>query len=137
MSGRTKARKHAIDALYEATMRGTDAAATIRERSAQAAVPFNTYAVTLVDGVAARRERIDELLATYAEGWTLDRMPAVDLAILRVGAYELLYADDIPDRVAIDEAVELATTLSTDGSAAYVNGVLGRLLEVKPTLSLT
>lgn len=137
MGARSKARKHAVDALYEAAMRRTDAGSTVRERSSQAQAPFNTYAVELVDGVTTHRARIDELLATYAHGWTLDRMPAVDLAILRLGTFELLWVDDVPDHVAIDEAVALATELSTDASAGYVNGVLGRLLEIKPTLTLT
>jgi N utilization substance protein B len=89
------------------------------------------YAVTLVEGVAAERERIDELLSTYAQGWTLERMPAVDRAVLRLGAWELLFNDEVPDAVAIDEAVELARTLSTDDSPGFVNGLLARLLAVK------
>jgi len=89
------------------------------------------YAATAVEGVVANRERIDELLATYAQGWTLDRMPAVDRAVLRLGAWELLFNDDVPDAVAIDEAVELARSLSTDDSPGFVNGLLARLLAVK------
>jgi N utilization substance protein B len=90
----------------------------------------------LVEGVQAHRERIDELLAAHAQGWALDRMPAVDRNILRIGAYELLWQDQVPDAVAINEAVQLATGLSTEGSPAFVNGLLARLLELKPTLSL-
>jgi N utilization substance protein B len=134
MSARSKARKRALDALYEADMRGTDPTATVRERSAQAQAPFNEYALALVDGVVAERVRIDELIATYAEDWTLDRMPPVDRAILRLGAYELLYVTDVPDAVAVSEAVALARELSTDASAGFVNGVLGRLVEIKATL---
>jgi N utilization substance protein B len=89
------------------------------------------YAATAVEGVVANRERIDELLRTYAQGWTLERMPAVDRAVLRLGAWELLFNDEVPDAVAIDEAVELARTLSTDQSPVFVNGLLARLLEVK------
>jgi N utilization substance protein B len=89
------------------------------------------YAATAVEGVVANRERIDELLATYAQGWTLERMPAVDRAVLRLGAWELLFNDDVPDAVAIDEAVELARSLSTDDSPGFVNGLLARLLAVK------
>ena len=89
------------------------------------------YAATAVEGVVANRERIDELLATYAQGWTLARMPAVDRAVLRLGAWELLFNDDVPDAVAIDEAVELARSLSTDDSPGFVNGLLARLLAVK------
>ena len=84
----------------------------------------------------AHQQRIDELLATYAEGWTLDRMPAVDRNLLRIGAFELLWADDVPDAVAISEADRLARDLSTEGSPAFVNGLLARLLDLKPTLAL-
>jgi N utilization substance protein B len=87
--------------------------------------------VELVEGVSAETGRIDELLSTYSHGWTVERMPAVDRAVLRLGTWELLYNDDVPDAVAIDEAVELARTLSTDDSPNFVNGLLARLLEVK------
>ena len=97
--------------------------------------PLNEHVAVLVEGVIANRERIDELLSTYAVGWTLERMPAVDRNLLRIGTYELLWLDDVPDAVAIDEAVELATSLSTDDSPSFVNGLLARLLELKPTLS--
>ena len=93
-------------------------------------------AADLVRGVHAHQERIDELLAENSQGWALDRMPAVDRNLLRIGAYELLWAEDIPDAVAISEAVQLARDLSTEGSPAFVNGLLARLLELKPTLTL-
>jgi N utilization substance protein B len=136
VSARTKARKRALDLLYEAEMRGLEPLALVGERLAEGGGPaLPDYAVTLVEGVAAHRERIDELLATYAVDWTLDRMPPVDRNLLRIGAWELLYADDVPDAVAISEAVELASTLSTDDSARFVNGLLARLLELKPSLA--
>jgi N utilization substance protein B len=97
----------------------------------------NDYATTLVEGVVAHRERIDELLTEHAEGWTLDRMPFVDLAVLRLGVYELLWATDVPDAVAIDEAVQLARSLSTDDSPRFVNGVLGRLATIADQLRAT
>jgi N utilization substance protein B len=90
----------------------------------------------LVEGVVTHRERIDELLATYAEEWTLDRMPPVDLAALRIGAYELLWCSDVPDGVAVSEAVALVGSLSTDESAGFVNGLLARLLQLKPSLAV-
>ena len=139
MPARSKARKRALDLLFEAELRGEPVLPLLEERSAAKAddgPPVPEYAAELVRGVQAHRERIDELLAAYAEGWTLDRMPAVDRNILRIGAYELLWADDVPDGVAINEAVELAKDLSTDGSPAFVNGLLARLLELKPTLAL-
>ncbi len=136
MAARSKARKRAVDVLFEADQRGLDPATVLADRLRQADPPVNEYTVTLVEGVLARRERIDELLSTYAHGWTLDRMPAVDRAVLRLGTWEILYSDDVPDAVAVDEAVELSRLLSTDESPAFVNGLLGRILQLKPTLTL-
>ena len=136
MGARSKARKRALDVLYEAAQRDADPMETLRERLAQSDPPVPEYAATLVEGVVAHRERIDELLTTYAEEWTLDRMPPVDLAALRIGAYELLWCDDVPDGVAVSEAVELVGSLSTDESAGFVNGLLARLLQLKPSLAV-
>ena len=136
MGARSKARKRAVDVLYEAAQRDSSAVDTLRQRLAQSDPPVPEYAVQLVEGVVANRVRIDELLSTYAEEWTLDRMPPVDLAILRIGAYELLWRDDVPDGVAVSEAVELAASLSTDESPAFVNGLLARLLMLKPSLAV-
>ncbi len=136
MGARSKARKRALDVLYEAAQRGTEPVEVLRQRLAQADPPVAEYAVELVEGTTAHRERIDELLATYAEEWTLDRMPPVDLAALRIGAYELLFRDDVPDHVAVSEAVELAAQLSTDRSPRFVNGLLARLLRLKPSLAV-
>lgn len=134
MAARSKARKRAVDVLFEATLRGTDPVETLAQRLAQADPPVPDYAVTLVEGVVAHHARIDELIASHAVGWTLDRMPPVDLTILQVATYELLWRDDVPDPVVIDEAVELAKNLSTDESPAFVNGLLSRLLGLKPDL---
>ena len=136
MGARSKARKRALDVLYEASQRDDDAMATLRERLAQSDPPVPEYATELVEGVVTHRERIDELLSTYAEEWTLDRMPPVDLAALRIGAYELLWCDDVPDGVAVSEAVALVSSLSTDESAGFVNGLLARLLSLKPSLAV-
>ncbi len=136
MGARSKARKRALDVLYEAAQRGTDPMTTLRERLAQSDPPVPEYAAVLVEGVVAHQERIDELLATYAEQWTLERMPPVDLAALRIGAYELLWCGDVPDGVAVSEAVELVGSLSTDESAGFVNGLLARLLQLKPSLAV-
>jgi N utilization substance protein B len=135
MSARSKARKRALDVLFEADQRGLDAARVLADRVARADPPVAEYTVEIVEGVTAHRERIDELLSTYAQGWTIDRMPGVDRSLLRLSAWELLFNDAVPDAVAIDEAVELARSLSTDESPAFVNGLLARLLEVKPTVS--
>lgn len=135
MSARHKARKRALDALYESDVRGRDAVTTLAERRARADDPVpDDYAITVVEGVVAHQERIDGLLAEHATGWELDRMPAVDRAILRIGAFEVLYNDDVPDEVALAEAVALAEKLSTDESPQFVNGLLGRLVELKPSL---
>ena len=134
MGARSKARKRALDLLFEADQRGLDPVALIAERLPTAHPPISEYAIAVVEGVQTHRERIDELLATYAQGWTLDRMPGVDRIVLRIGAWEVLFNDDVPDAVAIDEAVELARLLSTDDSPAFVNGLLARLMEVKPSV---
>ncbi len=128
---RTKARKRALDILFEADQRSLDVVALLAQRMADPGQITREYSVQIVEGVAEHVGRIDELLSTYAHGWTLDRMPAVDRALLRMAAWELLYNDEVPDAVAIDEAVLLARTLSTDDSPGFVNGLLARLLEVK------
>jgi N utilization substance protein B len=135
VGARSKARKRAVDVLYEAAQRDGDVLQTLKDRLTQSDPPVPEYAVELVEGVVANRIRIDELLSTYAEAWTLDRMPPVDLAILRLGVYELLWRDDVPDAVVVSEAVELASSLSTDESPAFVNGLLARVLMLKPSLS--
>jgi N utilization substance protein B len=137
MSARTKARKRAVDILFEADVRGTDVGATLAERVAAEDPPVRDYTVTLVAGVQANRDRIDDLLATHSHEWSLDRMPAVDRNVLRVGVYELLFVPEVPDAVAISEAVELVTELSTDRSPAFVNGLLARILTLKPTIRAT
>jgi len=125
-----------LDLLFEADARGLEPVALLEERVADPevtpAVP--EYAATLVRGVSEKRDRIDEVLQTYSTGWTLPRMPNVDREMLRIGAWELLYNDDVPDDVAIDEAVKLVRQLSTDESPAFVNGLLGRIKDLKPTL---
>jgi N utilization substance protein B len=133
MDARSKARKRALDILFEADQRGLDPLKLIADRLARGneGAVLAEYSITLVEGVVEQSERIDELLATYSHGWTIDRMPAVDRAVLRIGTWELLFNDQVPDAVAIDEAVELARMLSTDDSPGFVNGLLGRLLEVK------
>ena len=138
MGARSKARKRAVDVLYAAALRDADPLTLHAERTEATEHPApNDYATALVEGVVAHRERIDELLTEHAEGWTLDRMPFVDVAILRLGLYELLWATDVPDAVAVDEAVQLARMLSTDDSPRFVNGVLGRLATIAGQLRAT
>ena len=136
VGARSKARKRALDVLYEAGQRDADPLRTLAQRLAQSDPPVPEYADTLVEGVVKHQERIDELLATYAEQWTLARMPPVDLAALRIGAFELLWCDDVPDGVAIAEAVALVASLSTEESSGFVNGLLARLMQLKPSLAI-
>jgi transcription antitermination protein NusB len=135
VGARSKARKRAVDVLFEADQRRVPALQVLSERVASGEGPGNPYTTVLVEGVVASQERIDELISTYAVDWPLDRMPGVDRAVLRLGVFELLYCDDVPDAVVVDEAVEIVKELSTDESPAFVNGLLGRILEVKPTLA--
>ncbi|NLX00680.1 MAG: transcription antitermination factor NusB [Actinomycetales bacterium] len=136
MAARTKARKRALDLLFEAEQRQVNALELLRQRLAAPVteMPLNEYTVTLVEGVVDHWNDINDAISTYAQGWPIERMPAVDRAILRLGAFEVLYSEDVPEPVAISEAVALAKELSTDDSPRFVNGVLARLLEVKPTL---
>src|SRR6201996_3873397 len=136
MAARSKARKRALDILFESDLRGLPTLELLSERQSLGDVPVQPYAAALVRGVASHSERIDELISWNLVDWTLERMPAVDRNILRLGVSELLWADDVPDGVAIAEAVALAQDLSTDNSPPFVNGVLARIKAEKPTLSL-
>lgn len=124
MGARTKARKRALDVLYAAELRAEDPVAALDRAVADGEGPTNDYTQTLIRGVVEHQARIDELLSSYSQGWTLDRMPAVDRNVLRIGVYEILWADDVPDAVAVTEAMSLVQDLSTDDSPAFVNGVL-------------
>ncbi len=139
MSARHKARKRALDVLFQADLRDVDPLIVLadaeRLRTEEGDPALNPYVTELVTGVAAHRERIDELLTTYSLGWTLERMPGVDRAILRLGAYEVLWGD-VPEAVALDEAVTLARELSTDDSPNFVNGLLARIAGQRSTLDL-
>ncbi|HNE90207.1 MAG: transcription antitermination factor NusB [Candidatus Nanopelagicales bacterium] len=135
MAARSKARRRAVEALYESDLRSQSVDEALDSLASRMQTPVNAYTETIVRGVSQHRDQIDETLATYAQGWTLDRMPAVDRAILRVGAWEVLWGD-VPDGVALAEAVGLANDLSTDESGKYINGVLARIKDVKPRLSL-
>jgi len=135
VAARSKARKRALDILFAAELRGLPALELLSERQSLGEQPVPEYAAELVRGVTAHRAQIDTLISENAVDWTLDRMPAVDRNILRLGVYELLWADDVPDGVAISEAVLLAQDLSTDASPAFVNGLLAKIKDLKPTLS--
>jgi N utilization substance protein B len=132
VAARSKARKRALDVLFEAELRGLPVLGLLAERMSLGEQPTPEYAAEIVRGVCAHRDEIDALMADNAVGWTLDRMPAVDRNVLRIGVWELLWADDVPDGVAISEAVALAQDLSTDGSPAFVNGLLAKVKQLKP-----
>jgi len=136
MSARSKARKRAIDLLYAADVRDQSlnealAAEAERARREPARRTSWEYAREIVSGIAEHGYEIDELIETHAQGWTIERMPLIDLAILRIGIWEIVFNDRVPDGVAIAEAVEFATSLSTDDSARFVNGVLARISETR------
>ena len=134
MGARSKARKRALDILYAAELRGEEPTTALDRAIAALEGPTNDYTADLVRGVAEHRSRIDELLTDYSEGWALGRMPAVDRNVLRLGVFELMWVDDVPDAVAVTEAVALVRDLSTDESPAFVNGILGTILRSKPSL---
>jgi len=134
VSARGKARRRAVEILFEAEQRSEDAREVMERRRMHSDSQVSPYAEELVLGVTMRRGELDEYLETYSQGWTLERMPAVDRNVLRVGAWELLFNDDVPDGVAVAEAVSLAKELAGDDSPRFVNGLLGRLQEMKPTL---
>lgn len=137
--GRHRARKRAVDLLFEAEARGLTPAEVADARNALAesqtdVSPLNPYTVTVARGVTEHAAHIDDLITTHLQGWTLERLPAVDRAILRVAVWELLHAKDVPEPVAVDEAVELTKQLSTDESPGFVNGVLGQIMLVTPQI---
>jgi N utilization substance protein B len=139
VAARNKARKRAFQILFEAEQRGVGPKTAMADwirlaRTDDRQPPVSEYTMQLVEGYSAHAARIDELLSTYSIGWTLDRMPVVDRNVLRLGAYELIWEDDVPDAVALDEAVQLAKEFSTDESPAFVNGLLARLKDLKPSL---
>lgn len=141
MSARSKARKRALDVLYAAEARGVDPLVVLDERmqeptgpDRQSWTPIGEYAEALVRGFVEHRDRVDSLLAEHSRGWTVDRMPAVDRAILRIAVYELLYSTQVPPAVVVNEAVDAAKVLSTDDSPRFVNGVLGQLAVITPQL---
>ncbi|GAA2004231.1 MULTISPECIES: transcription antitermination factor NusB [Nocardioides] len=134
MAARSKARKRALDVLFAAEMRSEAPLEHLERAVADGEGPQHAYTGELVRGVVEHQARIDELLATYSEGWTLDRMPAVDRNVLRLGVFELLWADDVPDPVAVSEAMALVRDLSTDESPSFVNGVLGAVMRDKASL---
>ncbi len=136
MGARSKARKRALDLLYSSEMRGESPIEALDRLEAAGEGPTNPHTAFLVRGVVEHQARIDELLTSYSQGWALNRMPAVDRNVLRIGVFELVYVDDVPDEVAVDEAVGLVKELSTDDSPGFVNGVLGTMLKDKPLLEV-
>jgi N utilization substance protein B len=140
VSARSKARKQALDLLYETDIRGTNLLETLVARDIPAegpdARPIREYTRELVTGVSENRRKIDELITTYAQGWDMDRLPAVDRNILRLGIYEILWSTSVPTSVAIDESLDLAKELSSDDSSKYIHGVLGRIASIKDTISI-
>lgn len=136
MSTRSKARKAALDLLYEGDIRNRSALDLLNTRKNELEYLIREYTEYLISGVVEKRERLDEIISMRAKDWDLDRMPVIDRNILRLGTFELLWGRDLPEGVAISEAVELAKILSTEDSATYINGVLAAINEIKTSLSL-
>lgn len=136
MAARRRARKRALELLFEAEQRGMNVADLLEQRIEAPTTqhPLPEYAVQIVRGVVAHWSQIDEILSTWSQGWTLERMAAVDRAALRMGVWEIVWNDGVPDMVAVSEAVELVAAMSTDDSPSFVNGLLARVSEVKDTL---
>lgn len=135
MSARRKARKRALDFLYEADIRGATALDLLAGRPAEE-LSQGEYVQELLVGVGEHLVKIDELITTYAQGWDMDRMPAIDRNILRIALFEILWLSELDDNIAVSEAIEIATELSTDASAKYINGVLGRIVILKPSFAI-
>ena len=140
MSARSKARKHTLDLLYESDIRSSDLLELLSLRDVVEegvdARPIREYTRILVEGVHLHKRKIDELISTYAQGWDMDRLAAVDRNILRLGIFEILWEDEIDDAIVIDEALTLAQSLSTEESAGFIHGVLGRIVSIKASLAL-
>ena len=138
MSARSKARKQALDILYESDIRGSSALATLEARDVvddgPDARPIREFTRELISGVSENKRKIDELITTYAQGWDMDRLAAVDRNILRLGIYEIVWSDDLADGIAIDEAISLAKDLSTDDSATFIHGLLGKISSIKESI---
>ena len=135
MSARRKARKRALDFLYEADIRSSNAIELLATRE-ESELSERDYIMELLVGVDTNKAKIDELITTYAQGWDMDRMPAIDRNILRIALFEILFKHDLDDQVAASEAIEIATELSTEDSAKYINGILGRIIILKPSFAL-
>jgi N utilization substance protein B len=140
VSARSKARKQTLDLLYESDIRSSDLLELLSSRDVDEegadARPIREYTKSLIEGIYTHKRKIDELITTYAQGWDMDRLPTVDRNILRLGIYEILWETDLDDAIVIDEALSLAKDLSTDDSAGYIHGVLGRIASIKSSLSI-
>ncbi|CAN2201773.1 NusB Transcription termination factor [Candidatus Nanopelagicaceae bacterium] len=140
MSARSKARKQALDLLYEADIRGASALDLLQSRDVVEegpdARPIREFTKELISGISANTRKIDELITTYAQGWDMDRLPAVDRNILRLAIYEIVWSTELADGIAIDEALTLAKELSTDESAGYIHGVLGKISSIKESIPI-
>lgn len=139
MSARSKARKQALDILYESDIRSSAAEKILESRDVTEegpdARPIREFTRELIGGVVANKRKIDELITTYAQGWDMDRLAAVDRNILRLGIYEIIWSDELADGIAIDEAITLAKELSTDDSATFIHGLLGKISSIKESVA--
>ena len=139
MSARSKARKHALDILYESDIRGAAAESILENHEIPEegpdARPLRDFTKELVLGVVAHKRKIDELITTYAQGWDMDRLAAVDRNILRLAIFEIIWSDELEDGIAIDEALTLARDLSTEDSSTFIHGLLGKISSIKDSVA--
>ena len=139
MSARSKARKHALDILYESDIRGASAESILENRALPEdgpdARPLRDFTKALVLGVTSNKRKIDELITTYAQGWDMDRLAAVDRNILRIGIFEIVWSDELEDGIAIDEALTMARDISTEDSSAFIHGLLGKIASIKGSVA--
>jgi N utilization substance protein B len=139
VSARSKARKQALDILYESDIRGVDASSILEQRDVLEegpdARPIREFTRELITGVTSNKRKIDELITTYAQGWDMDRMAAVDRNIVRLGIFEIVWSEELADGIAIDEAINLAKDLSTEDSATFIHGLLGKISSIKESIA--
>jgi N utilization substance protein B len=136
MSARTRARKRVLDILYEAEMRSASPQDILARTQADSTDKLNEYVPFLVSGILEKKSIVDETIETYSQEWSLDRMPMVDRELARIGVFEILFQEEVPDAVVINEIVELAGSLSTDDSPAFLNGLLGKISSIKHRISI-
>jgi len=136
VGSRTKSRRKAAEILYEADIRTNSITETLHRAQTQGVTQYNEFSVQLIEGVQSHLQSIDDIINTYSEGWKIERMPSLDRALARIGVFELLFRDDIPDEATISEIVSLASEMSTEQSPQFLNGLLAKIASVRGRIVL-